>query len=85
MLIPSLTFVASGMAACVGQLFVWVAKTEESAPAWIKLWGYVFLGFAALLMLITVIEFFKSIVRACINRRARRGNAPARHRRRKHR
>ncbi len=77
MLIPSLTFAFSVCMAFLGQLFMYFAKTEESAPAWLEYWGYVFLGFAVLFVIITVIEFFKSIARA----RRRASVAPRRRRR----
>lgn len=83
MLIPSLTFAFSACMAFLGQLFMYFAKTEESAPAWLQYWGYVFLGFAALFVLVTIVEFFKSIVRACRRRRAQRGDMPPKHHRRR--
>ena len=72
MLVPSLTFILSGIGAFLGQLLMYFAKTQEAAPAWLNLWGYVFLIFAAIMAIVTVVEFFKSIARAIRRMRGRR-------------
>ena len=82
MLASSLILTLSVCLAFLGRLFIYFTK-EAMAPAWLGHWGYVFLALATVLIIVTVIEFFKYIVCLCRLRRARRGNAPQHHRRRR--
>ena len=79
MTIPLLTLFISGIAALLGRVLIYAAQFET----WLKYWAYGAYIFAVLFVLAFIVEFFKSIARACRRNRARRGAVPPKHRRRR--
>lgn len=79
MTVGILVLACSFLMAAGGRVLMYATQFE----AWLEWWAYGAYGFAALLALTAVVEFFKGIVRACRRRRAKRGTMPLRHHRHK--
>lgn len=79
MTVSLLLFLLSGVMSFGGRMLIYCTVYED----WLKYWAYGAYGFAVLLAIAGIVEFFKSIARACRRNRARRGAMPPKRRRRR--